>query len=79
MMGTCLGRITLNRLIKADRLISIDLEPKPPTDSSLPISNDQGDTLDAKKGDHERILFTDMLNKQSNAYVVSCFVHKWKR
>ena len=78
MMGTCLGRITLNRLIKPDRLISIDLEAKHSTGPSLPINNDQGDTLDAKKRDNERILFTDMLNKQSNAYVVSCFVRNWK-
>jgi hypothetical protein len=59
-------------------MISIDLESKHLAGPSLPVSNDQGDTLEATKTDNERILFTDVLNKQSNAYVMSCFAHNCK-
>jgi hypothetical protein len=57
-----LGRIMLNRIMKTDRYIDINSEPR-----SLPITREYGDSSDAKKTFESHISSFNILNKQTNA------------
>lgn len=56
------GRIMLNRTMKIDRYLDIDLEPK-----SLPIAAEHGDALSMEKPFHNQLSPSYDLYKQSNA------------
>jgi hypothetical protein len=66
------GRITLNRTIKPEKMISIHLEHNMSHMDSVPTSQAQGDTFSSlnKNIYDARRFSTNVFNQQSNAYVI---------
>lgn len=58
----------VNRIIKSDRVIDINLEQKASAIVEHPISNDQGDVMMIEKTNKQHLSSMDLLNKQFNAY-----------